>query len=118
MGCFPYTCKKCGGADKRCGTKHEPYELGCDGGQFCWEDTVVVTVNGIHYRGTYTGYGSAHLTISPNIEVHSREFEEYFKGWGTVMYACDAITCASCFDNEICDVPDHIVRDMRYTPQS
>ncbi len=48
MGQFPYECVKCGGGFIRCGAKCDPAdkENGCggEGGQFCWEDTVVCIV--------------------------------------------------------------------------
>ena len=31
----------------------------CEGGQFCWEDDVMVKVNGAWYPGVYEGYGYA-----------------------------------------------------------
>ena len=31
----------------------------CEGGQFCWEDDVMVKVNSVWYPGVYEGYGYA-----------------------------------------------------------
>ncbi len=85
MGFFPYDCVKCGGAYERCGAKCDPADTksGCggEGGQFCYEDTVVCIVDKLWVRNisdsqlktyqyifdkikncpitcTYTGHGS------------------------------------------------------------
>ena len=57
MGYFPYDCVKCGGGDARCGSSTCKYK-NCEGGQFCWEDSMYFKVGrGVWVSGTYTGYG-------------------------------------------------------------
>lgn len=55
MGYFPYNCQICGGAYNRCGySKHK----NCPGGQFCFEEKVVVNINNkIIKKCKYDGYG-------------------------------------------------------------
>lgn len=48
MGMYPYDCVICGGAYDRCGTgQEEECECGGEGGQFCWENSVVCQVEKI-----------------------------------------------------------------------
>ena len=63
----------------------------CEGGQFCWEDDVMVKVNGVWYPGVYEGYGYAMIRCPEGRQpfdqtagemVLLREFEEFFGAWG------------------------------------
>ena len=63
----------------------------CEGGQFCWEDDVMVKVNGAWYPGVYEGYGYAMIHCPEGRQpfdqtagemVLLREFEEFFGAWG------------------------------------
>ena len=63
----------------------------CEGGQFCWEDDVMVKVNGAWYPGVYEGYGYAMIRCPEGRQpfdqtagemVLLREFEEFFGAWG------------------------------------
>ena len=53
MGYFSYDCAKCGGGDSRCGQNHK----NCEGGQFCWEDSMVFKYGRTKIQGVYDGYG-------------------------------------------------------------
>lgn len=94
---FPYTCEYCGGAYERCGQNdHE----NCDGGQFCWEDDVVIFVDGERFDGIYNGYGQVE-TSDGTIYIPS-EFNEFIDGWGLDLnYDPEEIEvviyCKSCY---------------------
>ena len=70
MGQFPYYCESCGGAYSRCALRDQGDRghIRCEGGQFCWEDNVVLYVNGKKYDNcSYSGYG----------EVYTEDNESY-----------------------------------------
>ena len=58
---FPYTCEECGGSYMRCGYD-KCVTKNCSGGQFCYEDNVVILVNGKRYDGVYDGYGQVYVS--------------------------------------------------------
>lgn len=97
MGMFPYMCECCGGAYKRCGYKNCKND--CSGGQFCYEDNVVIFVNGKKFNGIYDGYGRV-KTDDGTIYIPS-EFNEFIDSWG-INLTYDAqntkviIYCKSC----------------------
>ena len=79
MGIFPYTCENCGGAYARCGYK-KCKENNCSGGQFCYEDNVVILVDEKKFFGVYDGYGR--VKIDDGTIYIPSEFEEYIESWG------------------------------------
>jgi hypothetical protein len=104
MGIFPYTCELCGGGYQRCALSEIDEEHhDCEGGQFCYEEDVVILVNGKKFDGVYNGYGEVEVTDG-TIYVPS-EFAEYIDGWGTrLTYDRDTtrveIYCQSCFHKQ------------------
>jgi hypothetical protein len=103
MGMFPYTCGTCSGAYKRCGYKN--CENDCPGGQFCYEDDVVIFVNGNKFTGVYNGYGQVE-TDNGTIYIPS-EFDEFIEGWGTKLTYDPKNTkviiyCKSCYPVDGC----------------
>lgn len=109
MGQFPYQCPKCQGGYSRCGRPEEHLLITdpdnrevrwCEGGQFCWEDPLVMTIRGTNGKtyylaGRYTGYGNVKMD---KITIHSLEFEKHFKIWGDVDYIAQNFICQSCFE--------------------
>lgn len=98
MGMFPYTCGYCGGAYERCGVNKD-----CEGGQFCWEDDVIILVNGKRFEGVYDGYGQVE-TLDHEIYIPS-EFNEFIEEWDlNLTYDPEEtqvdIYCRSCYNNE------------------
>jgi hypothetical protein len=100
MGIFPYKCECCGGAYRRCCYKNCRKD-NCSGGQFCYEDDVVIFVDGEKFTGVYDGYGQVE-TDDGAIYIPS-EFNEYIDGWGCVNLTYDPentnviIYCKSCY---------------------
>ena len=58
MGYFPYDCVKCGGGEVRCAQGHK----GCEGGQMCWEDSIVFKFGRSKIYGHYDGYGRMEIS--------------------------------------------------------
>lgn len=122
MGCFPYECVKCGGGYKRCGNQKEHAKINydekaiywCDGGQFCWENSLIIQIEGTdgktyYISGIYSGYGYAEFypndinlkkaqAILSRVHIHSQEFQEYFDDWGNVDLVAKSFICQSCFE--------------------
>ena len=133
MGIFPYNCGICGGAYSRCGQldKHKQEyeecneeekqeylkdyhyeirdgELYCPGGQFCFEDAVVITVKDTRnlssklrkklskirfpLKGIYTGYGSVSIKDLDDFDFIEDEDET---GENVVIVN---IFCKSCYN--------------------
>lgn len=96
---FPYTCEKCGGAYVRCG--YDKCKIkNCSGGQFCYEDNVVILVNGKKYDGVYDGYGQVY--VGKETIYIPTEFNEHIDSWRVKLeYNPEktkvTIYCKSCF---------------------
>jgi len=110
MGCFPYACPICGGGYIRCGKQCEHVEIDdddevylCPGGQFCWDDNLIVKIKGIngqtyYLKGIYVGYGYVEIEENDkSLKIYSSEFSEYFSCWGSVTYIAESFICERCF---------------------
>ena len=134
---FPYECSKCGGGYKRCGggeggTDSHDYEYCeeceeikdncnckniyftkcyCEGGQFCWEQNVMVNVNGKWNKGIYEGYGYVIINASENRKLYDDTkgekvfplcFSKYWEYWDetsgeNAFLVATEIYCLSCY---------------------
>lgn len=100
MGLFPYTCEACGGGYERCGVVEHK---NCSGGQFCYEDNVVIFVNEERFDGVYNGYGQVE-TSDHDIYIPS-EFNEFIDDWNIELtydpkQTCVMIYCRGCFEKK------------------
>lgn len=132
MGQFPYQCYSCGGGYNRCGFCTEekchrcddPEESNvcasghekCEGGQFCWEENVVIVpfkhqkyinfkISEKKLEGKYEGYGIVNVKDYPNLDFIPVEFEEFINDWYTgfnipegKVVLVKRIYCESCYD--------------------
>lgn len=98
MGVFPYKCELCGGSYRRCGYSEH---TNCNGGQFCYESSVVLNVNGKIIKGVYDGYGR--VKTEEGIYIPS-EFNPFINVWGeSLKYEPEktsvCIYCSTCYKN-------------------
>lgn len=107
MGIFAYDCAACKGT--RCANP-DCDDANCEGGQFCFEKTVVVYINEHqkYFDAEYTGYGYVNLkTEAGNIPVYLEEFSQFWQSWesrGLKPKRCltsKIIYCKSCFEKMI-----------------
>ena len=109
MGLFPYDCEVCGGGFQRCGVlKHQ----NCLGGQFCFEENVIIKINNQYYQGLYDGDGYVKIKKTINNEKNTLynknaypiKFHKFFDNWFLQQKVknpiiASEIYCNSCFTN-------------------
>ena len=109
MGLFPYECKICGGAYKKC--NYKKHCKSCKGGQMCWEEDVMIKTNYGWIVGKYDGNGYVIISkekynhdIIKNLPdvVWPIQFSKYFKYWtnemGDDFKTCEDVQCLSCWE--------------------